>query len=80
MSTAAQTKLDRLQAVDVTTNIYMCEAEASITMQGVTYHINVDDIEGTADVTLTPRVLTQLTNVQLRWLIKTCRDLIAVKD
>lgn len=80
MSTAAQTKLDRLQAVDVTTNIYMSEAEACITMQGDTYHINVDDIEGTADVTLTPRVLTQLTKVQLRWIIETCRDLIAAKD
>tara|TARA_R110002110_G_scaffold63081_1_gene175617 strand:+ start:366 stop:608 length:243 start_codon:yes stop_codon:yes gene_type:complete len=80
MSTAAQTKLDRLQAVDVTTNIYMCEAEACVTMQGETYNITVDDIDGTADVTLTPRVLSQLTNVQLQWIILTCRDLIAVKE
>ena len=80
MSTAAEQKLELLQAVDVSTNIYMCSAEASITMQGDTYHITVDDIEGHADVTLTPRVLSQLSPVQLKWIILTCRDLIAVKE
>lgn len=75
-----QTKIDRLQAVSLITHVYLGEADVSIELQGDTYIISADDVEGDADVTLTTKALQQLSAIELGWLQQTCRELIAARD
>ncbi len=80
MSASEQARIDKLQSVYMNAQVYLCEADVSVNLQGDDHIVTVDDVEGTGSFTLDARTLDQLSYIELRWLIKTCRDLIAIKE
>jgi hypothetical protein len=73
-------KIDKLQAIYMNAEVYLSEADVSVELQGDDHIVTVDDVEGTGSFTIDASVLQQLTDIELRWLSKTCREIRAGRE
>ena len=80
MSSEIQAKVDKLRQINITLDVYLSQADVDIEVQGESVTVTVDDIEGEAETYLTATILEQLTDIELRWLVQTCRELRAAKE
>ena len=47
MSASEQARIDKLQSVYMNAQVYLSEADVSVTLQGDDHIVTVDDVEGT---------------------------------
>ncbi len=80
MSASEQARIDKLQSVYMNAEVYLSEADVTVTLQGDDHIVTVDDVEGTGSFTIDAKVLQQLTDLELRWLSKTCREIRAGRE
>ena len=73
---AIREKVRLLEAISLTTHVYMPQADVDVELQGETHIVTVDDVEGEAEVNLNLATLQQLTDIEMLWLVKTCREIL----
>ena len=69
-------KVRRLQTISLTTDVYLPQADVDVELQGDTHIVTVDDVEGESEVNLNLTTLQQLSDIEMLWLVKTCREIL----
>ena len=75
MTEPERNKLARLNKVTITTDVYVERADVEIEVQGDCIDVEVYNINAEAEIKLCPNTLDQMSDEELRWVIKTCREL-----
>ena len=75
MNETERQKLKRINQVTITADVYVERADVEIEVQSNCIDVEVYNIDAETEIVLCPNVLDQLSDEELRWVIKTCRQL-----
>ena len=75
MTETEREKLDRLNEVTITADVFVDRTDVEIEVQSDCIDVEVYNINAEAEIKLCPNTLDQMSDEELRWFIKTCREL-----
>ena len=75
MTETEREKLERLNEVTITADVFVDRTDVEIEVQSDCIDVEVYNINAEAEIKLCPNTLDQMSDEELRWVIKTCREL-----
>ena len=75
MTETEREKLNRVNEITIVADVFIDRTDVEIEVQSNCIDVEVHNVEGEAAISLCPNTLDQLSDEELRWVIKTCREL-----